>query len=1291
MSCRIDKIPVQLSSIYSKISKDPRFNDMHINEDANNSLLQIFEQYLTELGKKNASELSQQDEDAFIDNMYQALNAVQGVDTTELNEEFSDFDPSELRDMEDEGRTLLSDLFDRELDDVDFSDSDIISALTDLDTDIDAPFFKGGTTELTVKGGINLFLKKYRGRKRDTIVLLAKLRSELKTLGRRLENEEDNAKRASIMASIERHKQQIHDIDSQVMKTFNEKTIENVNKLYDKYEKWILDTLSNPNITAAEIIAVSKAINMWQNISKLFEVGYKIEDDVLKQLLEIQKRALNPEFYRLADVAKNVFKRRGGSITGIDLTESELSIMEDIGFTNELFGNLSHNENKIVALIDRLIRGANNRINAELSYAKRLIKESMKNWKKYEHMFLSRDSNGNLDGNLISRYSKKFYDEKAAIKSYLKEKIEEAMLKNRNEADRKAAIKKVFEARNSKIRNASYIITSKDLSDIPSLRAKLMGIVKDAKHVEKIIADATNKANNYRVDKAAYLEALIASGKNAEDAKLALEVWEKNSSSDEYNSYVNSNSIEDGDFRYFDEIDKYVVEVPLRLDELGLDTGFYDGRFNDIMANSEAYEAYNNHLTLLEKYLGYLPHFASDKVDGTFLVNARKGLLDRALRSGNIAKSIYNETIDLITVENGEGASFIDDDGNIKRSIPIRYINKIDTKDKSFEIEKNLQAFAEMAIRYKHLSIIEDYANLGKMVVQNMTPVKMGRDGRPLMDGKTLAPTENKELIHTIGLIEHAIDTNLYNIPINKAEGITDVKITNSKKRGIKFAEVPNPAPLIDKFLGLVDKIGWDAAIDKMLAEDKYAIETNEKDSKKYINAVIQQAEDYLDDGVIEQGDFDHKKIIYDKFYDKLGKAFSWRRFTEAAIAAGAIKVFSYMPFPAMANLGFGWVQIMSYAAGREDFTPAEAMAGMGKAFNALLKSARNDSWQTNKLMNLATKWGVLAQMGMEIDGMGDLNLNLLKPFGMMGSTDFWLRTNVLASMLEHKKVKDINGVERSLADAFLDSGEWDVANFGENRDWNAGFDEVTGNKELNLFIAQVKNVNQRLHGNFSQETAFKAKRSVLIRLATQFRLSWLADAVRDRIEGKRFDQTMGRYTEGRYRSLANLVAKNGALKSGAVLLKLMAGQGEAAFNGVRIPKADKAMVVANIRKQLMELYILALLQGAILLLRGGLEDDDEDTKSAKYIALNSLNRVLTNITFFMNIKSFEDITNNVVPALGLITDGGRWIDAISKYSEDDPYWNGDKVVEATTRMFPGTRFYNVIKYNMDRELLTKN
>lgn len=1297
MSCRIDRIPTQLSNIYSKIAQDTRFDALHISEEGNTSILKIFEQYISELGKKNSSELSQDEENVFVEDLYHALDAAQGGHEINVtDEDVIEFDPADLFENENidalEARDFLSDfLGDKELLDIDFADTDIINALTDLNTDVDAPFFEGGTTTLTMKGGINLFLKKYRGRKHDTIVLLSKLRNELKSLGKRLSVEGDKEKRALLQRAIEKHKQQIHEIDVQVMKTLHEKTIENVNKLYEKYENWILTTLKNPNISAAEIITVSKAIDTWKNISKIFEVGYKIEDDLLKQLLDIQNRANNPEFYRLADVAKQVFKSKGRAATGIELLESEMSMMENIGSIGENFGNLSHNENRIVAVLDKLIRGANIRISQEVFAAKRVIKESMKNWKKWEHLFLSRDKNGDLDGNLISRYSKKFYDEKSAIKEYLRDKIDAIIVKMSNEAERKAAIKKVFEAKNLKIKNSSYIITTQDLSDIPALRAKLNGIVKDTKYVEKLISDALNKQEHYKEDKAAYLDSLIASGKSAEDAKTELDVWEKNSSPDEYSSYVQNETIADGDFRYFDEIDKYAVEVPLRVDELGLETGYYDNRFNEILSNPEASEAYNNHLYLLEKYLGYLPNFAIDKVDGTFIPNVKNGLMLRVLNSGNILGAVGREAIDMLTVEDGEGASYLDFDGKVKKAIPIRYINKIDAKEKSYKIEENLNAFAEMAIRYKHLSIIEDNVNLGKMIVERMRPIKLGKNGKPIMDGKTPIYDEEEGLNHILGLINHTIDTNLYDNPINKQEGITKSKLTSSKKRGIKFAPVANPAPIIAKFLELTEKLGWDEAIDKMLKDDKYAVETNEKDSKKYINEVIQKAEDDLEDGIIEQGDFDSKKEIYDKFYGKLGKAFSWRKFTEAAITAGAIKVFSWMPFPAMANLGFGWVQILSYAAGREDFTPAEAMTGMKKSFEALLKSARTDSWGTNKIMNLAVKWGVLAEMGTEVNGMSDLNLNILKPFGMMGSTDFWLRTNVLASMMEHKKIKDIHGVEHSLADAFLDNGEWDVVNFGDNKDWNADVNSVTGNKELNNFITHVKLVNQKLHGNFSKETAFKAKRTAIVRLATQFRLSWLADAVRDRVEDRRFDQTMGRYTEGRYRSMVNLVAKNGVMKSGEVLLKLMAFQGEDAFNNVRISKADKAMVVANIRKNLMELYILTLLKGATLLLSGSIDDDDEDTKSAKYVVLNSLNRVLTNITFFMNVKSFEDITNNVIPALGLITDGRRWVDALSKYSEDDPYWNGDKVVEATTRMFPGLRMYNVLKYNMDRELLTKN
>ncbi len=1181
-----------------------------------------------------------------------------------------------------------------------FEDDIYDDAFTDL-------LFSDSPLNINLSLGINLVSTKVGNRLKRLRSLtdslkgdILRIENDIKSIGPSPSN---SAKIAELTAKLDQHKKNLVVLNTELKTLLRKKTVKNLGAMYDKSASWINSVLKSKNPSAAELKAVSDAIKMWQNLGAIFRRNMRLDKKTLDGILEIQRRAYNSDFDELyRKVIPSMIKSVGKDLFGVNVSESAMTAETDISTAGANALTIAHYSDKpLINLLHKFISSASFKSTNELFDAANNIKKMFHKLKAEGLDFrkmLSLDENGKWDKNLIARHKKEYYNFRNKIDQEFTENVNK--IKYSRASNQEELILKEINKRAQKIRDNVYTINPELASTVDGknkILAELIAITNDQVYSEKLINDAVKKYEDWKelYDNLVEREGeLVESGKDAEESEIFLSEFKKNTSPQEYYDYTYEGQESIDDIRTFGDYKKYTIELPLRNDSNGKSLNVYDDRFDtNIRSNPAMMKFYNEYATEFAKYLSYLPGNAVRDIDGTFVPNVRKAMLDKMLDAGikGVPATLKTKLLDAVTSRAGMQLQHLDADGNPKESIPLKYLEDIDVSQKSDDLEKNLMEFAGMAIAYKHLSAIEDYALLIKDTLDNMIENSVKADGTiDRVNSLKKIPSKN-DLINLKKLVNHTLMNVLYNKATDK-EGVSSKKSYDPNRKMASITDLI----VMKEFNSLVKKYGIDSATTKIIKKypTDVSIETEEVASKKVIK-IIQDLEFSHDNGDITDESYEFKKSVYKQYTDGLGASFVWSQAADVAITWGAYKVFAYNPFPAVSNVGFGWVQILAHAAGRTDFTPKEAIAGIINASRSLKNTASGKGKAKNKLYNLAMRMGLLPEHYGGNAESTEYNISALNPMGLLSEGDYMLRVAALDAMMHHTKIEDLNGKQRPLIDAFNADGKWNAKEFGDNEDWGAHQESMTGNKELIAFTNKVKFVNELLHGNMAKETSTMLKRSALGRLVSQYRLSWLADSIYARFAPRKELGVLGRDFEGTYRTMWNFMEKEGVISGAGQLTKifgkLLLFQGESSFNGIKISDKDRALFMSNIRKQLFEFKTLLVLYGAYLLVSASLDDDDKESRKWKYMMLNTLNKIIQDITFYINPKSFKTTTDNLIPALSLMGDYISFGNAMIEHMSGNPYYGDDKVKERFIRTFPMFNVYYKFKDRSEGEVQNKS
>ena len=391
-----------------------------------------------------------------------------------------------------------------------------------------------------------------------------------------------------------------------------------------------------------------------------------------------------------------------------------------------------------------------------------------------------------------------------------------------------------------------------------------------------------------------------------------------------------------------------------------------------------------------------------------------------------------------------------------------------------------------------------------------------------------------------------------------------------------------------------------------------------------------------------KQGEIKGKKI-YDAEGNEIGyEARYWSDVADVGLKFNSLLKIGLSPITAVTNILFGDISNVIEAVGGRYFGMKD-LAVATNIFGA----------------NALTKDSLLFKYLERINPLQELD-------------DYNLTDKVKLKKMSPEKLQEYMYSMQKHGELFLQSRTMLAVMLKEGYIDNSGKLTAEGEKmmkdeaRVTQFSDKIQRINQLIHGRYSSREAAAMQQSVFYRLAMQFR-KWMPSAIESRLGEKQYDNRLGMEIEGRYLTLARLVASKDVFNN---LIKMSKGE-------------LSELEMYNMRKNLIELVLLTATLLAYLKLTEG--DDDEDKKRRKNpyvkLGLTLLNRISGDLEFFYNPSNIVSLTSNSIPLSSVAKDLIKTVGSLPSafYYGDYEYKAGslkgrNKFWANLTKITPGAR-----------------
>ena len=1032
-------------------------------------------------------------------------------------------------------------------------------------------------------------------------------KERIKTLERKMANSKSD--KVSYQARIDAIKDQIE-------KLIEENSIDQVQLVAEAQLDWAERILSKPKINHSELTEAAGVIDGWNIIKDVFKDEYsgrfaRIVNNIAgraKDLDNVRQKAL------LDWVYKNTETRDAKKIA-----KEDLEVMKDTGMATSLFLDISRIDNPAVQSLAEWLHNAARDTNYEFTEMENETARqfaALKNTQEYKDngfkVFLQLDENGEWTGGLTNRYSQEYYNERGR------------RIKLREAKGHKGWKDYFAWKKDNEVLVDSRVLFNNETGDrlTDSVAKKHIKELQEEfgkERAEEMISQAEEKFDKYLEDLAMFENGVRAdSGSDVTEEQIQAQVgaWKLENSPIAYiNSYNGQAIVKGAKIRGY----KYAVSKPRKHKKGTTElTGWYDESFEKIEGDPELKKFYDFYRSTMSTMMNNLPTYEMDKLQNNFIPFVQKDLIETFTTQGAKASvaGLYENFVDSLSQPDNV---IVSADRNVKtgainKRVPIRFIQKGDPENQSTDLVKALELFSLMSLNYKHKTKVEDKALLLQRLVNEAEAQQTTASGENKMDslGRSFKLKGEGSLGNTTVAVSHAINSALYG------------------ERRVKGTSVG-------------------------LSLSKQGLKSSMKATK--LNRDIKRLRKQYALGNLTEEEYEEQATPLEKELESLGA----KNVTSVDVADFFIKMtqlkgMGYNIFSAASNMTFGVASNFIHAAGQEDFTTKNMMTAWTMMLAATSKSVGLDrvgvgSGNAKKINNLIRKFDVLFEVN-DAAYKGDTKareksrFSKMSPFELQRRAEYFIQGMVMVSKMLNTTVTNANGDEATLWDAFNEDGDWDAESMGENSDWGGSVDDSTQLKSFRKFRNATIQLNKRLHGNYDPNSFPRAKKYILGRIVLQFR-SWLAEGISVRFETQKFDKQLDRDVKGMYRSIANVTSEQGLMTTAMSFIKIAMRRKDGLEN---LSDVDKA----NFKKVLSEMtWVLSMYLVGMMLANLDMDDDDEG-KQLNMAVINLLYRTQSDLTFYDNPNSFDNILSNPIPLTRTIMDFGKAIGATQKYFFQD-------------------------------------
>lgn len=1029
----------------------------------------------------------------------------------------------------------------------------------------------------------------------------------------------------------------------------------------------------NKPVSINRIMTAFRLVATWSDIA---DTG--LEEDTEYIQLRAEAENLYNEF--ASKIMSRVFQEE--STSGI--TNTDLANIEDMPVIEARFLDLARAKDKVTQEVALTVQNTHRKyleegqdLLKELAEFEREMKEvADKRGLKPQELYEKFMQDG-ADWGLVNRYTSEFYKWKAGLKNRLTTEIDDAEAKITDEKLRSDAITKAYSrywrnlGKKAGFVNVNILFDEEGNEvDTPAAKKYIQEMIDEygEQFTNEVLEEAKRKYIQYihdREDIFDMYDTELEEGLMEED-----EVNEAKASWDLENSPLKKLSTRAlvTSSKYLNLGEKYLTLVPH--DDAKADNGvsFFSDKFEDIQNDEELKKIYERLYGFMQSFTSNLPYYIDAKLGENFLPAIKKGLITSIADVPGYLRRAPAKLINDITASSYEEYA----QNHKSQQIPVMFTDNPFTgivkptkgappeawdaynkqreeqaKTYTRNLPRILEVFGLMSLHHKNFSEARDAIELGEEILKKADK-DLARGVRQVdADGKI--KTVKASLKNTLGALDYTKEVLMFKRTQNLQGRLSE---TARPKKG------ENP-----------EKRLRELKAEQQDLEDK--LENNEISFADY-NEGIQRIGAELEK-------FEIRRLYASKIADRL---MTWTR----------LKAISYNPLSAVNNLTFGLISAITHANGRQDFGFKDFRKGLSVMLNStgrslgLARITGNDGAMhktAEKVLNVMDRMNIMGDLndtGFEMNTLEQKKRGLraaIQPYQMLRSGDYFMKGLVMIAMLNNHKVT-VNGEETNL--------------------WKMMSQDGKLPEDLNVDWAKLRNkiivVNKIIMGNQDKSSPIWGKKEVLIRLAGQFRLSWISEGIAARFEGERDDIQLGRTRKGRYRTYLDLGFRQSAWILSKQLLGALPGVKNDPFanarlkNGKHFTDTDKA----NMRRNLAELGWLLMFKAVTMTINALANgDDDENRKKWLRFMANMATRSYQDVALYSSPSVFDAIIGTPAPALTTIRDVTKLFDATVRLATDDEYTAGQWFRKLTRSgiIIPQTTLFNRFETMTTKDLST--
>lgn len=1071
---------------------------------------------------------------------------------------------------------------------------------------------------------------------------------------------------------------EINRLEYDIQKLGDSNTLHNLVSIGQRQMRNIDTMLTEPKLSTKQLENLLDTADTWEH---MIDSVYENSMGAPKEIQALRGQAAERKGIVMNMVKQNEINDPSSVINSLnDFTAEQMSE----GRLNAETRDLSRTSSMVAQAIDNQLKTAN-RMDREVArrdrlqlndYQAKMRAYAKKHGMTEEAVHSMFRQKGDRWG-FTNVFSEDYYDFKRKTRGALFSKLKVADTIEEPNQRRQAIAKAYGDYRDQMAKNVAYVDTSRLFDD----KTGELVDTKDAQthriHLEaelgpelakEMIDRAKDNFQDYLRDRYSYKNAIqvqtqammadhedeVNSHKEWTDAARAKSIADYKQEltgkfNDDYNEWEGHNSPNvffrslRGEFKNFNPKFRNwssIVDAPKR----GAGEGkFYDKDFQQIQQDPDLREIYSFLRSKMDEHLSKLPSHVTSELPENFMPVIRKHIDDVTLKNmGAVAKQ---RLTDAIAMEQSEVEWRRMDTG----MVPIRYVSGkgIDNEERETDVLRQLETFGKMATHY-----------------QNATNVQSG-----------------VELLHRI-IVDKIGDTTggMFDRINNRTKNLSDMVAYAKDKLMYERAKAAE---------GEMGKLYSLNPLKQFRAEKKIA----------GLKQQIEELDEKYAEGDMDPGDYQDAKGRITKEIDEIPYSqVLASQMGDSLIKFSQLKTLGYNPFSAFANLSYGMISIMIHGNGRVDYDKKGALNAYATMLQATKRAATGgalDGDVAKKIYALMDKYNIMGDIldsdyatESRIKGQKNLAQRLLSPYQLLRNSDYFTKGTILVAMLKHQMI-DVSEAKdgsdmKSIWDMYDNNGKWK----GDDKAWDS--ENPEDETEFRKFQGRAIQVNKTIMGNMDQSSPVLIKKTVLGRLVSQFRGTWLSEGFGSRFEPERFDSQLDRTVKGRYRTYGDL----GVVGSVTTLFK----QAMSTFMNIdpftgrkRDGSALQPVDVENMRKNLAEAASYLIVFASVVALKQQLNNSDPNSPQAtrdKAIGRTLLNLIIRNkqdIDTFASPDVLNNITSSLIPAMKVWVDFKRAMDGSISYLKDTDHSDskgpkGSAVLEKWMKTMPYTTMYPKFK-----------